>query len=179
MSSLVHQISNNEIISLEITEEAEDAFDNDNGCVHDFLDALKVNTSIVTAHLTGDFLGCLRADARSQVLKALGDDLDLTEITLGDTLLLVEDVNHILAKSDSLRSMRLSNLVMQGNQTHFQTLETTLLHHPCLKEFEMSDSCEAAIGGINLDRVKYAICSTCASPLPPPSVSNSAIAKSA
>jgi hypothetical protein len=179
MSLLFHQINNNEIKTLDISEEAEEVFADDTGSVLDFLVALKKNTSIVAARLTGDFLGCLRADARSQVLKALGDDLDLTEITLADTLLLVEDIIHIIAKSDSLRSMRLHNIIFQGNETHFQTLETALLHHPCLKEFDMSDSCEAAISGTDLIRVKKAKRITGSKPMPPPTISYSAIAKSA
>jgi hypothetical protein len=179
MSSLLHQISNNEIDSLDVTEEAEDAFHNDTGSVHDFLDALKDNTSIATAHLTGDFLGCLWADARSKVLKALGNDLELTEVTLGDTLLLVEDIIHILAKSPSLRSMCLFNVVLQGSRTHFQILEATLLQHPCLKKFDMSDDCEAAVDGIDLDRVKNTKRSTSIKEMPPPTISTSASARSA
>jgi hypothetical protein len=179
MSSLLHQISNNVIDSLDITEEAEDAFDNDTGSVHDFLDALKDNTSIATARLSGDFLGCLRADARSKVLKALGDDLELTEVTLGDTLLLVEDIIHILAKSPSLQSMSLYSIVLQGSRTHFQILEATVLQHPCLKMFDMSDDCEAAVDGIDLDRVKNTKRSTGIKEMPPPTVSKTAGARSA
>ncbi|KAG7349976.1 hypothetical protein IV203_012573 [Nitzschia inconspicua] len=179
MSSLLNQIISNDIVDLKITEEAEDVFGNEDGCVHDFLDALKVNTSIKTARLTEDFLGCLRADARSKVLQALGKDLDLKEVTLGDALILVEDITHIIAKSPSLYSMDLHNIILQGQQEHFQALEATLHQHPNLKEFDLSDNCEPAVEDIDLERIKNAKnASACTGSMPPP-LKKSTIATSA
>lgn len=121
-------------------------------------------------------MGCLRADARSRVLQALGDVLDLKEVTLGHTLMMVEDVNYIVSKSTSLRSITLHDVVLQGYEQHFQALEATVYQHPSLKELDFSLNCETALKDIDLGRLKKT--SAC-NARTMPAVKNCAIAKSA
>ena len=178
--TILNKITNNEITSLKITMEAEDVFQNKNGSVHDFIDALKVNNSIDVISLEGEFLGCLRADARSKVLQEIGDSLgsNLKEVTLGDTLLLVSDVAHIVQKSPNLRTLNLHDVVLQGDEDCFTALETTLMAHPSLKEFDMNKNCASAIKEIDLEKVKNAKNQGCTT-MPAPAMKKSAIAKSA
>jgi hypothetical protein len=177
--TILDKISNNEISTLKITMEAEDVFHND-GSVHDFLDTLQRNTSIDSVRLEGEFLGCLRADARSKVLQEVGDSLGsaLREVTLGDSLVLVSDVAHILTKSPALRTLNLHDVVLQGDEDCFRALEAALMQHPSLKEFEMGENCYSAVQEIDLDRVMNAKKAGCIS-MPTPAVNVSAIAKSA
>jgi hypothetical protein len=176
--SILNQIANNEITKLELQDEAEIVFENDDGSIYEFLDALKKNTSIASMVLRGDFLSCLRADARDQVLKAISGN-HIQHVIIGDTLLLVQDLTQLVGHLKSLRSLELHNLVLQGQEDHFQAFEAALLQHPSLKEFDMSDNCETAIKGIELSTLRNAKKSGCCTKMPYPATSNSAIAKSA
>lgn len=92
---------------------------------------------------------------------------------------MVEGVAHIIAKCPSLRSISLHNSILQGDETSFRALES-ILYQSSLKEFDMSDNCEAAVEGIDLGRIKVAkkASSTCTAAMPSPT-QNSQIAKSA
>ncbi len=182
MSSLLFEIANNDISSLDIHQEAEDAFASPDGdVVFDFLHALKQNTSITQIRLTDDFLCCLRADARSKVIRALADDLgsSLTDIVLGDTLMQVVDLTYIVTMSTPLRSLALHNVVLQGAEAQFRALENALLQHASLKEFDMSDSCESAIKEIDLTRLLTIKKAAARAEVSSASIQNSAIAMSA
>ncbi|KAL3921134.1 MAG: hypothetical protein SGARI_006760, partial [Bacillariaceae sp.] len=89
--SIIQQIANNEITKLELQDEAEIVFENDDGHTHEFLEALKQNTSITSVTLRGDFLCCLRADSRDRVIQSFKGS-HIQDVSIGDTLLMVQDL---------------------------------------------------------------------------------------
>jgi hypothetical protein len=177
--TILQKIVNNKICLLRITMEAEDVFHNE-GSVHDFLDALQANTSINEVHLDGDFLCCLRASTRGKVLQSIGDYLgsSVHEITIGDSLVTVLDLTHMIMKSKSLIRLNLHDLVLQGQEEEFRAFELAVLQHPTLKDFRMCDKCYTAIPEIDLDKVKHAK-NGVYKPMGEPIMKVSAIAKSA
>ncbi|KAL3914497.1 MAG: hypothetical protein SGARI_000088 [Bacillariaceae sp.] len=182
MSILLHQISNNEIDTLELQDEAEVAFDNEDGRVHEFLAALKTNTSITTVNLSGDFLCCLRADAREKVLNGFTSSRIQT-VTIADTLLLVQDLAHLVQNLSSLKSLTVDNLILQGQDSDFKAFEASLMQHPSLKEFDMGDNCKTAIKKVcdlsKMQEIKKASAAGKCTAMPSGTKINSAIAKSA
>ena len=142
--SIIQQIANNEITQLELRDEAEIAFENDDGRIHEFLDALKQNTSITSVTLHGDFLCCLRVDSRGQAIEAFTGS-QIQDITIGDTLLLVNDLTKMVCNLPKLRSLKLHDTLLQGQEEDFKDFEEALMKHPILKEFDMSENCDTAL----------------------------------
>eukprot|EP00537_Pseudo-nitzschia_pungens_P007516 CAMPEP_0172355802 /NCGR_PEP_ID=MMETSP1060-20121228/197_1 /TAXON_ID=37318 /ORGANISM="Pseudo-nitzschia pungens, Strain cf. cingulata" /LENGTH=195 /DNA_ID=CAMNT_0013075651 /DNA_START=90 /DNA_END=677 /DNA_ORIENTATION=+ len=159
--SLLWQIESNVIEDLEITKEVEEVFDSyDDEIRFDdivlLLKALVANQSIRSIRFEGDFLGGLHPERRSELVRAVGSYLpSLQRIDLGDTPILVRDLCHLITNSESLRSLNLHDLVLQGQPEDFGALEADLLHHSSLKEFDMTE-CVAGIPGIDLTHIRNA-----------------------
>lgn len=153
---ILWQIECNEIPILEITKEVEDVFIGSDVRYDDItilLKALVMNQSIRTIRFEGDFLDCLQEERRSEVIRVVGSYLpSLHEICLGDSPIFVTDLCHLITKSKALRVLNLHDLVLQGQPEDFHALETALLQHPSIKEFEMNE-CNSAIPGIDLDNI--------------------------
>eukprot|EP00532_Pseudo-nitzschia_australis_P000218 CAMPEP_0168195648 /NCGR_PEP_ID=MMETSP0139_2-20121125/19977_1 /TAXON_ID=44445 /ORGANISM="Pseudo-nitzschia australis, Strain 10249 10 AB" /LENGTH=206 /DNA_ID=CAMNT_0008119535 /DNA_START=31 /DNA_END=651 /DNA_ORIENTATION=+ len=158
---LLWRIKSNSILDLKIIKEVEEVFDGSNDVRHDdimlLLKALIVNESIVSIRFEGDFLDCLDPKRRSELIMAMGSYLpSLQRIDLGDSPIFVKDLCHLVKKSESLRCFNLHDLILQGQPEDFDALESALLHHPSLKDFDMNE-CTSDIPGIDLTRIKNAV----------------------
>jgi Ran GTPase-activating protein (RanGAP) involved in mRNA processing and transport len=155
--TILPQIQGNGITDLRITEGADVVFDNMNA----LFEALEQNTTIETVHFEQDFLGDLRHDARSKLLKALGKIPTLNEVRFADALLQVSDIADLIVKVKGLRTLTLKNMVLQGISEHFDACEAALYQHGSLKEFDIEE-CTPAVRGISLEKLcnagkKYAV----------------------
>jgi hypothetical protein len=176
--SLLHQIESNDITSLRVDAMPKEAFE---GAKPDaFIDALGKNNSISTVHLEGDFLACLRADVRSNVVKAVGKLPSVREIYLGDCLMLAPDLTEVLSTAKSLTVLHLSGVCLQGEPAFFDELEKMVAHHLTLKDFEMKD-CMASNQSVDLNKLKEAGTRTSrgGAAINPAAIANTATAKSA
>lgn len=149
--SILEQIRNNAIVDIIISAAADDVFDR----LNDFLDALERNTSIETITLQKDFIGDLRNDDRSKLLFAIGQVKNLTEVTLGDGLLQINDITKMIKNAKSLRALHLRDLILQGIEEEFDACEAALYQHGCIKEFEMNE-CSPAIPDISVEKLSRA-----------------------
>ena len=176
--SLLQQIEYNEITNLEIIKEVEDVFvvvtndssstDTDTGTgrstttvqlqvrfddIRALLTALIRNNSITSIVFEGDFLDCLRADKRSELLQTLGSYLPaLTELCLGDTPMHVRDVSHIVTHaSGTLTKLTLHDLILQGTVEEFRAFERALLwttkKTSSIQEFRMKECTTSVLSG--------------------------------
>jgi Ran GTPase-activating protein (RanGAP) involved in mRNA processing and transport len=148
---MLDQIINNEISDLHLSAFAEDIFEN----FHDFVDALASNTSLDTIHLDKDFIGDLRNDSREMLLKSLGKNKNLKELTLEDGLLQIGHVTTMVQAAKSLRTLRMKNLILQGVESDFDACESALYQHPCIKEFEVID-CSPAVDHVSIEKLTNA-----------------------
>ena len=174
-SLLLRQIEYNEITNLEIIKEVEDVFvvvTNDSSStgigtgrstttvqlqvrfddIRALLKALIRNDSITSIVFEGDFLDCLRADKRSELLQTLGSYLPaLTELCLGDTPMHVRDVRHIVTHaSGTLTKLTLHDLILQGTVEEFRAFERALLwttKTSSIQEFSMNECTTSVISG--------------------------------
>jgi len=153
----LQQIECNKISVLAITKEVEDVFlgvcgDNVyHDDIHLLLRALVRNESITTITFEGDFLDCLREDRRSELISAVGSYLpSLIEITLGDTPMSVTDLCHLVRKSESIITLQLHDLILQGSIDDLNSLEVALLCSTSIKEFELKECTSTIYGGIDL-----------------------------
>jgi len=152
----LQQIECNKISVLAITKEVEDVFlgGGDNvyhDDIHLLLRALVRNESITTITFEGDFLDCLREDRRSELISAVGSYLpSLIEITLGDTPMSVTDLCHLVRKSESIITLQLHDLILQGSIDDLNSLEVALLCSTSIKEFELKECTSTIYGGIDL-----------------------------
>ena len=175
--SLLQQIEYNEITNLEIIKEVEDVFvvvTNDSSStrtdtgtgrstttvqlqvrfddIRALLKALIRNDSITSIVFEGDFLDCLRADKRSELLQTLGSYLPaLTELCLGDTPMHVRDVSHIVTHaSGTLTKLALHDLILQGTVEEFRAFERALLwttKTSSIREFSMQECTTSVLSG--------------------------------
>ncbi len=120
----------------------------------------KVTHSIETVKLDKDFVGCLRHDDRSELLKTLGKIPSLKEVHLGDACLLVKDITTILVEAKGLVSFSLTTVVLQGDGACMDACELAVCQHPCLKQFELID-CSTAIKDLSIDSLQTAAKKTC------------------
>jgi hypothetical protein len=177
--SLLNQIENNEVDDLKIDAMAKEAFEK--AKPEAFLDALEKNNSIRSVRLEGDFLACLRADVRSNVIKAIGKLSSVREIYLGDSLLLAPDLTEMLTEAKSVTTLNLHDCCIQGAPEFFDALEAVLFHHVTLKDFELKD-CMASNQSVDLQKLKDAAARTnsCGAGINPAgATANTATAKSA
>jgi Ran GTPase-activating protein (RanGAP) involved in mRNA processing and transport len=146
--TILQQIQGNGITDLRISEGADVVFDNMNA----LFEALERNTTIESVHFEQEFLGDLRNDARSKLLKALGKVPTLKEVHLADGVLQVSDITDLIVKVKGLRTLTLKNMVLQGVSEHFDACETALYHHGSLKSFDIEE-CTPAVKGISFENL--------------------------
>jgi hypothetical protein len=146
--TLLEQIQANEITNVHVDNAADDVFENINA----FLDAMGQNTSIESVHFEKEFIGDLRNDARTKLLKAIGQIPSIKEIRLGDALLQTVDITEMVTAAQALRALHLKNIVLQGVAEHFDACETALYKSHTLKEFDLED-CFPAVRGLSLEKL--------------------------
>jgi hypothetical protein len=133
--SILAKIQANDITNLHFSDADDELLDNS----HKLIEALEKNTSIASVRFDADFLGCLRSDARSKIVKVAVKTPSLQEVHLEDALLMVVDITDMLFQAKSLRVLTLTNVVLQGVSEHFDVCERALYQHGYLKEFAMED----------------------------------------
>jgi hypothetical protein len=148
---LVEQIQDNAITKLTLTCEDEDVVDN----IHEVIGVIKKNSSILTVHMVDDFLGCVRNDARTELISALGKVTCLQEVRLEEGLLQIVDIAELLLEVSGLKVLTMKNIVFQGTEEDFRAAELTLKQHPSIKEFSL-DGCETAVEEISLETLDIA-----------------------
>jgi hypothetical protein len=151
MMSVVEQIRANEITNVRISGTDDDIVDG----VYELIEALEQNATVVSVRFDNDFLACLRNDARSKLVKALGTMPSLNEVHFEDALLMVLDIAYMLVQSKSVRALTLKNIVLQGVSLDFDICEAALYQHHCLKHFDMKD-CIPAMEDISLEKIHQA-----------------------
>jgi hypothetical protein len=149
--SIIQQIQNNTITNLRVSDEDEDVIEN----IHQVIEALEKNNTILSVTFHNDFLGCLRNDARSELMNSLGRISSLQEARLEDALLMVSDVAKLLVQAKGLKVLSLKNVVLQGVKEHFDACEMALFQHGSVKEFRM-DSCIPAMEEISMESLELA-----------------------
>lgn len=143
---VVEEIQNNSITKLRFTCADDDAIDN----IHQIIDSIEKNTSILTVEFLDDFLGCLRNDARSELLHALANIPCLQEVRLEDGLILISDIADLICAVKGLKVLTMKNIIFQGIGQDFEATEMALHQHCSLKEFSL-DNCRPAVSGISTD----------------------------
>lgn len=151
--SIIEQVQSNSITDLTISQDPDEALGKKKA--GEFMEALASNTSIETLRLDGDFIGCLRQDARSSLVKAIGNLPNLKECHLGDACLLADDVASILTNGKKLVSMSLTAIVLQGEQKSLDACEVAIYAHPALKQFDLNNT-TTAISDLSLDKLHEA-----------------------
>jgi hypothetical protein len=149
--SLLAQIQANEITKLRVSDTDDELLDN----VHNFIDALEQNHTLESIHFENEFLGCIRNDARSELLQSLGQVSSLQQVHFAGACMLVSDITLLLLQTKSLRVLKMNKLVLQGIAEDFVACEMALLQHGCLKEFEM-EQCVPAVKEVSLDKLEKA-----------------------
>ncbi len=149
---IISQIENNEVTSLLMTDIPKACLEKDKS-ISDFLQALEGNTSITTVDFKDDFLACIRAEMRSQVIQAVGKLPHIQEVYLGNSLTLVPDLTDLLTSARSLTTLSLKDICLQGPPECFDGFETALRTHPCLKVFDMKD-CTTANQSIDMCKIE-------------------------
>jgi hypothetical protein len=152
--SLLNQIENNEIADLRISATPKEALEGKKKEAA-LMEALKKNNSITSVHLEQDFLACVRADIRSELIQAISKLPSLRVVHLSDTLMLAQDVTDLLMNVKTITTLHLANVCLQGAPEYFDALETVLQHHATLKEFEMTN-CMASNQSVDLEKLKEA-----------------------
>jgi hypothetical protein len=151
---IVSHIQNNEIISLTITDIPKAVLDKGQK-IDEFIQALESNTSITTVDLKEDFLACVRADMRSQIIKAIGKLPNIQQVYLADSLVLVPDLTELLTNAKSLTVLNLKAVCLQGPPEYFDDFEKALQTHPALKTFDMIE-CMTANQSIDMGKLQNA-----------------------
>lgn len=149
---LINDIKNNTITSLTFVGDDDDAIDN----VREIISAIQTpNTSITKVEMTDDFLGCVKHDARSDLLRSLGSLTSLQEVKLCEGLLLIRDIAEILLEAKTLKVLSMTDIVLQGVEEDFHALELALHQHPSIKEFVLDD-CRPAVEEIDMTAIERA-----------------------
>jgi hypothetical protein len=149
--SLLDQIQDNAITNLRLKDTDDEMIDR----VYKLVDAISRNTSIESIHFEGEYLGCLRGDARSELIEMIGKLPNLHEVHMGQSLLEISGATKMLMRAKKLRVLKLKSMVLQGVEEDFTACETALYAHMVLKEFEMVD-CDAAVDTVSLDSLEMA-----------------------
>lgn len=148
---IVEQMQDSTITKLRLTCEDEDVIDN----IHQVISAVKKNSSLLTVEMVDDFLGCVRNDARSELIRALGCIPCLREVRFEQGLLLIADIAELLCDVKGLEVLIINDIVLQGEEEHFNAVEMALHQHPSIKEFSLA-GCHAAIENISLETLEIA-----------------------
>ena len=144
--TIIEQIKSNSITKLRLSWHDDEAVDN----IHSLIEAIEKNSSILTIEFVDEFLGCLRNDARSDVIRALTFIPCLQEVRLEDALVAIPDITDLLVKVKGLKVLTLKNILLQGIKSDFDATEMALHQHCSIKEFSLQD-CRPAVSGISMD----------------------------
>ncbi len=147
----IEQIQNSTISKVKFTADDDDIIDN----VHQLIAAVKRNTSLLTVEFADEFLGCLRSDARSELLGAMTKLQSLQELRIEGGLVMIVDVAEVLCEIQGLKVLTLDNVVLQGVEQDFNAMELTLHQHRSLKEFSI-ERCHPAVSGITTANLQLA-----------------------
>jgi hypothetical protein len=150
--SIVSQVESNEITDLTLTDIPKACLEKGQK-IDALIQALQHNTSIGVVHLKEDFLACVRADMRSQLIKAIGKVPTIRQVYLGDSLVLVPDLTELLTNAKSLTVLNLQAVCLQGPPEYFDEFEKAIRTHPALKTFDMKD-CMTANQSIDIDKLQ-------------------------
>ena len=151
MMQVIEQIENNTTSKVTFTCEDDDVLDN----VHRLIAAIKKNTSLLTIEFLDEFLGCLRSDARSELLGALTKLQSLQELRIEGGLVMIVDIAEIVCDIPGLKVLTLDNVVLQGIEKDFTAMELSLHQHRSLKEFSI-EKCHTAVQGISTSGLELA-----------------------
>ena len=149
--SLFDQIQDNAITNLRLNDTDEEMIDR----ATRLIDVISRNTSIETIHFDGEYLGCLRGDARSELIEMIGQLPNLHEVHMGHSCLHITGITQMLLGAKTLRVLKLDDMVLQGIEEDFQACETALYAHMSLKEFDLVD-CNAAVEGVSVESLELA-----------------------
>lgn len=151
MIQVIEQIRNNTISKVKFTCEDDEIIDN----VHQLIAVFKKNTSLLSIEFADEFLGCLRSDARSELLGALTKLQSLQELRIEGGLVMIVDIAEILCDIQGLKVLTLDHVVLQGIEKDFHAMELTLHQHRSLKEFSI-ERCHPAVHGISTANLQLA-----------------------
>lgn len=151
---IVDQIEKNEVSALTLTDIPKACLEKGQK-VDALVQALQTNTSVTVVHLQNDFLACVRADMRSQIIQAVGRLPNIRQVYLGDSLVLVPDLTELLTNAKSLTVLNLHDVCLQGPPEYFDEFESALRTHPTLKTFDMKD-CMTANQSIDMEKIQTA-----------------------
>lgn len=153
MDRYVKQIQGRQIVSCS-TLVINDGDDDILNSVDVLIDALQNSSGIESVYMGQDFLGCVRCDTRSRLIKSLASCPSassgiLEQIHFSDCLLQISDLTSLLAQARGLKILSLKDVVLQGIPEHFDTCAAALYQHGSLKELRLED-CITAIRSIRL-----------------------------
>lgn len=95
MSLLVQQIQTNTITNLGVSDTDDGVVEN----IHQVIEALEKNNTIISFTFNNDFLGCLRDDARSRLINTLEKVESLREVHLEGAMVRVSDIAQLPLES--------------------------------------------------------------------------------
>lgn len=151
MVQILEQIKNNAITKVRFTSSDDEIMDN----VYQLIAVLKENTSLLTVEFVDEFLGCLRGDARSELVSALTKIQCLQELRIQGGLVMIVDIAEVLCEIQGLKVLTIENVVLQGVEDDFNAMELTLHQHRSLKEFHL-ENCHPAVEGISTESLQLA-----------------------
>jgi NAD(P)H-flavin reductase len=147
MCQLLEQIESNDIMSLTLEASPKEALEKKKPDA--LVEALGKNTSITTVTLKTDFLACLRADVRSQVLQAIAKLPALQSVTLGNSLVLAPDLTSMVKSAKKLNNLTLDEICIQGEEALVEELRVALASNGTLKSFTLN-KCMASNQSVDL-----------------------------
>jgi hypothetical protein len=152
---IVGAIENNEMTTLTIKDMPKTVVEKGQK-IDAFIRALQCNTSIVTVDLKEDFLACIRAYMRSQVINAVGKLPSIQQVYLADSLMLAPDLTDLLRNANSLTVLNLRAVCLQGAPEYFDEFEKALQTHPALKTFDIVE-CITSNQSVDMEKLQNTI----------------------
>lgn len=124
-----------ELQELRLTESPEAYCKN----LHEFIDALRGNTTIDYVRLDRDFLPCMDDDFRADFFTAVGKLPALTEAHIWHASLPVTVLANFIKEATKLEYLELGCLEIEGSEEDFKVVSEAIKGHPCLEGFTMCD----------------------------------------
>ena len=178
MSNILEEIKSNSIETLHLSESYDHYFDKP----QDFVDAMKVNTSIKHVIFDKDFLGCSVARDRKVIgmfvcllycyrqcyqprllltnvftccvtVSSLGDLPNLETVTLADSLVMVGVcVTNLVKNSKSVKEITLQSCLLQGVPDDFELFRSALASNDSVQAIHLT-KCSVPNEDVNFDGV--------------------------
>jgi hypothetical protein len=151
--SIAQQSQSNTITrNLRVSGKDEDVIAN----IHQVMEeAFEKNKTIQSVTFYRHFLGCLRNDARSKLMKSPGRISSPQEDHLEDALLMVPYVAELRVQANTVLTL-LKKIVLQGVKEHFDACEIALYQHGSVKEYRMDCCILPALEDISLESLELA-----------------------